>query len=199
MIAAPFLRLAALHVFSSRLLDVGLLYRATPLRADALMLGGALALAMRGPERQRVQSLGWPLVAAVLAIFAVFETVTFLHTGQPVNVALFQRNSVFGFTAIALLAAGLVLLAITDNSPVYRLCEHRWLRAIGQRSYGFYVYHLLFFAVWQRLAVALMLGHRRFTLEGTACVALVGTLVLSWASFRWIEAPMLRLKARLAV
>ena len=129
----------------------------------------------------------------------VFEAVTYLHTGQPVNVALFQRNSVFGFTAIALLAAGLVLLAITGDSLVYRLCRHPWLRAIGQRSYGFYVYHLLFFAVWQRLAVALMLGHRRFTLEGTACVALAGTLVLSWASFRWIEAPMLRLKARLAV
>ena len=74
------------------------------------------------------------------------------------NIALFQRNSVFGFSAIALLAAGLILLAVTTTSPVYRLCNNRWLRALGQRSYGFYVYHLLFFAVWQRLAVDLMLG-----------------------------------------
>ena len=194
---APLLRWGALHLFSAGLLDVGLLYHVTPLRADALMLGGAVALATRGPERQRVLALGWPLVAAVLVIFAVFETITYLHTGQPVNIAIFQRNSVFGFSAIALLASGLILLAMID-SPVYRLCSNRWLRAIGQRSYGFYVYHLLFFAVWQRLAVALMLGHRRFTVEGTAMVALFGTLLLSWASFRWVEAPILRLKARLA-
>jgi peptidoglycan/LPS O-acetylase OafA/YrhL len=196
---APLLRWAALHLFSPRLLDVGLLYHATPLRADALMLGGAVALAMRGPERQRVLALGWPLVGAVLAVFAVFESMTYRHTGQPVNIAVFQRNSVFGFSAIALLAAGLILLAITSTSVMYRLCNNRWLRAIGQRSYGFYVYHLLFFAVWQRLAVAVMLGHRRFTWEGTAVVALAGTLLVSWASFRWIEAPMLRLKARFAV
>ena len=195
---APMMRWGALHLFSSRLLDVGLLYHATPLRADALMLGGAVALAMRGPERQRVLALGWPLVTAVMTIFVVFESITWVHTGYPVNIAQFQRNSVLGFSAVAFLAAGLILLAIRSSSPVYRLCTHRWLRAIGQRSYGFYVYHLLFFALWQRLAIALMLGHRRFTFEGTAAVALVGTLLLSYASFRWIEAPFLRLKSRFA-
>jgi len=45
----------------------------------------------------------------------------------------------------------------------------------------------------------LMLGHRKFTTEGTALVALAGTVLLSWASFRWIEAPILRLKAHLAI
>ena len=196
---APLLRWGALHFFSQRSIDLGLLYHATPLRADALMLGGAVALAMRGPERHRMLTWGWPLVASVAAIFTGLEALSYRRTGQPVNVAVFQNHSVLGFSVIAVLGAALVLMAINRNSIFYRLCNHKWLRAIGQRSYGFYVYHLLFFAVWQRLAVALMLGHRRFTLEGTAAVALAGTLLLSWASFRWIEVPFLRLKARLAV
>ena len=198
VVLAPVLRWTALHVFPLRLIELGLLYHVTPLRADSLLLGGAVALAMRGPERQRILSLGWVLIAAVLAIFLVFQATVYIHGGHPVNVADFQCRTVFGFTSIALLAAGLLLLTLTEGNVLYRLCTHRLLRALGQRSYGFYVYHLLFFTVWQRLAVALMLGHRRFTMEGTAAVAFAGTLVLSWASFRWIEAPLLRLKARFA-
>lgn len=195
----PLLRWAALHLFSRRLLEVGLLYHATPLRADALMLGGAVALAMRGPERQRILRLGWPLVIGVLAIFAVFQTVEYLRTGYPANISDFQRESVFGFSAIAVFAAGLLLLTVVEGNLVNRLCNNFWLRALGQRSYGFYVYHLLLFTVWQRLAVWLMFGHRRYTMEGTAAVAMVATLLLSWASFHWIEAPLLRLKARFAM
>ena len=197
--AAPLLRWSALHLFSARLLDLGLLYHATPLRADALMLGGAVALAMRGPERQRILSLGRPVVAVMLTLFILLQGTAYLHTGLPASVETFQRSSVFGFSAIALLAAGLVLLAMTDSSLLYRMCSRPRLRALGQRSYGFYVYHLLFFSVWQRVAVMLMLGHRKFTTEGTALVALAGTVLLSWASFRWIEAPILRLKAHLAI
>jgi peptidoglycan/LPS O-acetylase OafA/YrhL len=199
VVAAPLLRWAALHVFSSRLIDVGLLYRATPLRADTLLLGGALALAMRGSERQRILALGWPLITGALAIFAVFQTTVYLRTGQPASAALFQQRSVLGFSVIALLGAGVVLLAVAEDNMLYRLCLRHWLRVLGQRSYGFYVYHLLLFTVWQRLAIAFMWGHRRYTMEGTAVVALVGTLLLTWASFHWLEAPILRLKARFAV
>jgi peptidoglycan/LPS O-acetylase OafA/YrhL len=199
VVAAPLLRWASLHVFSPRLIELGLLYHATPLRADTLLLGGALALAIRGAERQRILSLGWPLVTGALVIFAVFQTMVYLRTGQAASIDRFQQRSVLGFSVVALLAAGVVLLTIDENNVLYRLCNRHWLRVLGQRSYGFYVFHLLLFTVWQRLAIALMFGHRRYTMEGTAIVAMVGTLLLTLASFHWLEAPLLRLKARFAV
>ena len=197
--AAPLLRWATLQLFSPRLIHLGLLYHATPLRVDTLMLGGAVALMLRGPERQRILPLGWPLVAGALAMIAMLQGFAYFRTGHAASVEAFQQRSVFGFSAIALLAAGLVLLTVADGNWLYRLCNRPWLRALGQRSYGFYVYHLLLFKVWERLAAALMLGHRKYTPEGTAAVALVATLLMTWASFRWFEAPILRLKARFAV
>jgi peptidoglycan/LPS O-acetylase OafA/YrhL len=72
------------------------------------------------------------------------------------------------------------------------------LRALGQRSYGFYVYHLLLYAVFAHLALALCLGHKAYLAKATALVALVGTTVIAWLSFRFLEAPLLRLKDRFA-
>jgi peptidoglycan/LPS O-acetylase OafA/YrhL len=71
----------------------------------------------------------------------------------------------------------------TDVSPL------RWL---GRISYGAYVFHDIF-----HLEIEALVKH--FTSDvkyGTAAVALVFTVLISWASFRWYETPFIRLKDR---
>jgi peptidoglycan/LPS O-acetylase OafA/YrhL len=62
-------------------------------------------------------------------------------------------------------------------------------------SYGFYVFHDIPHAAYIML-VSRMFGS--FRQEGfvVALVALIGTLILSYLSFRFFEAPFLRLKGR---
>jgi peptidoglycan/LPS O-acetylase OafA/YrhL len=196
VVVVPLLRWAALHIFPLSLIQLRLLYQATPLRADSLLLGGYLALCLRGPRRDLLLSLARPALLLLIALAAVLEVASFARAGHPIDPAAAILYSPLVYTLIALLAGSLILLAITPGTLIYRVCMLRHLRALGQRSYGFYVYHLIFFSLWHKLAIIFMLGHKRFAVPGTATFALAGTLLISWASFRWIEAPILRLKDR---
>jgi peptidoglycan/LPS O-acetylase OafA/YrhL len=198
VILTPLLRLAALHFASPQAIRLELLCHATPLRADSLLLGGLLALCLRGPEAARVLSLAKPALALLFVIAVLLEAFSFLRAGHAIDPRSALLYSPFLFTFLAAVAGAIILLAITPGSQIYRICMHPHLRALGQRSYGFYVYHLLLYSVWHALAIVLMLGHKRFAALGTAVVALFGTLLVSWISFRWFEAPILRLKSRFA-
>jgi peptidoglycan/LPS O-acetylase OafA/YrhL len=196
VVVTQLLRFAALRLFSPSLIQLQLLYHVTPLRADSLLLGGWVALCLRGPERNRILSLAKPVTLLFIALAVALEFTSLIRTGRWIDPGYAKLYSPSVYTLIALLAVGVIVLATIPNTLVYRTCMQPHLRALGQRSYGFYVYHLLLYSLWQELALVFMFGHKRFLHQGTAIVAFVGTLVVSWASFRWFEAPILRLKQR---
>jgi peptidoglycan/LPS O-acetylase OafA/YrhL len=198
VVAMPAIRLVCLIVQQKELIDLGLLHRVTPLRADSLLLGGAIALALRGPEREWVVALAKPVARALIGLLLALEIAFRLWTGQFIDSVYAGRHTPFAYSLLALFAGAVILLALDPRSRVYRVCMNSKLRALGQRSYGFYVYHLLLFSAFRWVALALCLGHKAYIDQATTVVALTGTIALSWMSFRYFERPLLRLKDRYA-
>jgi peptidoglycan/LPS O-acetylase OafA/YrhL len=130
--------------------------------------------------------------------FVVWETLSyrqFAHLIDPIWSS--YHNPIFA-TFAALLAAVLIAMSIDSTRTLYRWLDTHLLRAIGQRSYGFYVYHLVLGSVFAAIARAISFGHKGIAGALVPLVALIGTLTVSWTSFWYFEAPLLRLKARLA-
>jgi peptidoglycan/LPS O-acetylase OafA/YrhL len=192
------LRCLCTFLLPERWSDLGLLYFATPLRSDSLLLGGAIALALRGPERKYISTLARPLALLLVVSFAAWEALSYQRFGHLIDPVWSSFHNPTYATFAALLAAVLIAMSIDPTRGLYRGLNTRVLRAIGQRSYGFYVYHLVLISVFAEIARAISFGHKGIAGALLPLVAFAGTLTVSWISFRYFEAPLLRLKARFA-
>jgi peptidoglycan/LPS O-acetylase OafA/YrhL len=140
------------------------IYAGTDTRADALLMGCALAAAM---QSRRVRRVGTDLLAGIsvlLLIPAVFMQQAGYHVIVP--------------ALAGLCGCGLILTASTRGLPAL---STRWLRWFGARSYGLYLWHVpVMFLVtglpWP-LAVPLFVS------------ASIGLTALSW---RYVEQPFRR-------
>jgi peptidoglycan/LPS O-acetylase OafA/YrhL len=167
--------------------DQGYVYRAFETRADHLMMGCLLALAIR-------QRLGAGLIDALCAR-AVYPaiTVALLAASAALNVVLGEvYRDLVGFCVDPVLAAVLIaqLLAFHDRRP-WRWLDWRPVAEVGALSYGMYLYHQL------AIAPAARLGAGWPWPVGLALVLGI-TTVAALASRHLIERPFLRLKSRLA-
>jgi peptidoglycan/LPS O-acetylase OafA/YrhL len=178
--------------------DLGFLYFTTPLRADSLLLGGAIALALRGPEIRYVRAFARSLALLLAVAFAIWEIASRSHYGHFVDPVWSSFHNPLYATFASLVGAALIAMTIDPTRTLYRWLNCEILRAIGQRSYGFYVYHLLLISLYAAIVRAMAHGHKGIAGALLPAVALVGTLIVSWISFRYFEAPLLRLKARFA-
>jgi len=162
------------------LLKVSPAYVRTDTRADALLIG---ALAAHLWVRGRLPRRGLAIAALISALFFAYcvERV-------PGERGFYYKG---GFTLVAL-AAAIVIVATVDNRWIgARACAWRPLRAVGVVSYGLYLWHLpVFFAV------------RRYTTGWPVALqialALTLTVAFTLASWRFVEKPFLRRKARRA-
>lgn len=180
-------------------LSAELLYRITPLRADALLLGGLVALCLRGPEAEQVRKLAKPVLIVFAAGFFLWEFTYrqvsgahhFYHpyAGAPVLTTI-------GYTLIDLFSAALILSILQPKGILFSIFNLKWPRRLGQISYGFYVFHDLFHGVW--VVGALHLPQLKVT-TATSLLGLAGTTIISYLSFRFFEKPFLRLKERFKV
>ena len=180
-------------------LDAEILYRLTPLRADALLFGGVLALMLRGPEAETLKRLVRPAFLLFAASFLAFEIV-YRHYAHHVYypIAGAPILDTLGYTLIDLFAGIVILLSLHPGGLFYRIFTLKPLRRLGQVSYGFYVFHdiphVAYTAIVTHFAV-----HRKIDIGSlTAILAFCGTLTLSFFSFRYFESPFLRLKERYA-
>lgn len=164
-------------------------FYATPCRVDGLGCGALLACL----ERERIRLTWWDQ-ARRLAGFLVLGAgsilmvcwLAFSRSGSP-------ALGVFKFTGINLfyLACLFYLLSRESKQPnwILRTLECRPLRAIGSCSYGIYVYHPAI------ITLVGLFSHPQNRLQN-AGIVIVSTLALSWASFRFVESPILRLTRR---
>jgi peptidoglycan/LPS O-acetylase OafA/YrhL len=197
VLITPLLRLLCVFILPTDLLKADLLYRFTPLRIDALLLGAFVALCLRGPESNRIARLGRPVVVSVSLVFALIVAASFLFTHHaPSPDARVPWICTIGFTLIDFFAAGLILLSLNPRSFVYRLFTLSWLRRLGQMSYGFYIFHLLLRMAYFHMALRIFGSNARHINLPVAIIAFFCTLLISYLSFRFFEAPFLRLKDR---
>lgn len=157
-------------------------------QADLFSFGVALAVAHVLLEKGRLRlPRYWRLAAAAIALagYVVSSRVSWMEA----QLSYSPYNTVMALACTLLLA--LVVLAPPDRSYLVRFLEMRWLVGLGLISYSVFLWHdPLIFA----------LRDHGLTFDGrgglVANVAMVftTTVLLSWLTYRFVEAPALRLK-----
>ena len=175
-------------------LDSSRVYYGTDTRAQGLLIGIALAAAVRavgepGSERARR-----------VAVMAVWPAMTFLVW---MVVAVDQGDGwVFdrgGFLAVGVAAAVVVhgLCVGAPADPLHRLMGLRPLRYLGRITYGLYLYHWPIFLLATPVRVGRLVPGVD-VVEGWLLVGvhLAATLAVAAASYRWVERPFMERRAR---
>jgi peptidoglycan/LPS O-acetylase OafA/YrhL len=193
VLAAPLLRWLLTQTVSTKMLHMELLYRSLPTRIDALLIGGLIALCLRGPEQEWLHRWRRWLLASTSVAFLCLYLVSTKLLRLPLEGSASNWIGIFGFTLIDLFAGALILECIHPGAPLNRLLSLAPLRGLGVISYGFYVYHDLFHDFYAWFANRFFPTH---ALAITIATALLGTLLIAQISFRLIEQPFLRLKDR---
>lgn len=190
------LRLLAQHYLPAWMLDNQVLYRATPFRVDALLLGGLLALWLRGKQADtllRLARIAFPVV--LVLVIAVAVTLTrghIFHRPYPYPSWMFT----WGLMATDLTAALLLLECLQKRTFVYRILSIRPLRWLGRISYGAYVFHDIPHLLYEQVGHYLAPHNKWIAAIAIVIVAFAGTLLLSWLSFVLYESRFLELKER---
>jgi peptidoglycan/LPS O-acetylase OafA/YrhL len=151
------------------------LYNATFTHVDGIFAGCALAVV-------------WVMRPAVLAKFASWWLTIAAVIVSAIVVIDGRNMNVYGF-AVVVVATLVVLcnLLVRSTSPVAGALSHPAMVAIGQRSYGLYLYHwpiFLFLGLDLRPHI-LLLGFG-------------GSFAAAWLSYAYVEMPFLRMKRRWA-
>lgn len=142
VIGLPLLRLAA---WSKGQVDE--LFYYTWYTADGLAMGAILALYLRSANisRKKVVRLGLSCVAVGLVILAI---------GLPYGVL--TRKSAYGsalqYSPFCIMFVGLLTLTLIVGTGRYRSWINiRWLRFVGEISYGLYLVHLLIYSAYDTI------------------------------------------------
>ncbi len=197
--AAPLLRLFCFLVLPRPLIQMDFLYVFTPLRVDALLLGGFIALCLRGPEGSRVMRAASPLLCSFIVAFAVGEAVSLLVRGHALRADAGRPwIETFGYSLIAIFAMGILVLSLDEKTFCFRLFNVVWLKRLGEMSYGLYIFHQLFYDVYL-LIPKLIFGKYVPHIGGLhALTSFVCTPIIAYLSYRFFESKFLLLKNRFA-
>jgi peptidoglycan/LPS O-acetylase OafA/YrhL len=193
IVAAPLARIVAL-AFDVHHIPV---YVNTAFRADSLAFGGLIAwLARSGKLAPWSRVAPWTALAGLAAIAAVAWA-----DGEPWWWGGTMQR--IGYSVMAMTAGSLLVAAVREPGHGWwpRALSAGWLRAFGRYSYCLYLIHLPFMRLardlWftpgdvPTLAGSQLPGQLLFYLA-----AGIPAFALAWCSWRFFEAPILRLKSR---
>jgi peptidoglycan/LPS O-acetylase OafA/YrhL len=113
-----------------------------------------------------------------------------------------------GYPAAALGSVAFLAAALGAGNPNSKFFLKRWLVYLGKISYGLYVYHVFIIMTCRDLIYHLITGWaahfgRPFPLLLAWLMLPLGsfflTVIVAAVSYRWLEAPFLRLKGRFTI
>lgn len=214
LVVCPLLRLGAGFVLA----DAGFtdsraayaIYAVSFLHFDSFAAGSLIALSLVWARRHSrrlliagVSAFGVYCVMYVLVNIAVRGATHIAAFQNTVSGILFgQYREVFLYSALALLFSGVVATALDGRAWMARILGARPLIAIGRVSYGGYVYHPIGVVVGGWIVGALVHpeagGAPLKAAAGAAqfVLALAITLPLAFASYRFIERPIIAATGR---
>jgi len=154
---------------------------------DFFAIGGLLAYMINMKETEtrhlvntRVSwKLEWLFLGMVLFMIA-FDTYA--------NKGLFETSFKYPFYAIVF--SMLILSFEFKSNSIKRLKSNEILSFLGKRSYGLYMFHMV---VW---TILYSLLKNSYNLWVVALLTLAGTIILSSISYKFFEAPFLKLAKR---
>uniref|UniRef100_Q025S8 Acyltransferase 3 n=1 Tax=Solibacter usitatus (strain Ellin6076) TaxID=234267 RepID=Q025S8_SOLUE len=163
------------------------LYRLTPFRIDALVMGGIGALVYRNRDTWRItRYLGLCAVAAAAAFAAVV-----IVTRNPTPFT--QAMTRFGTAALSLSFASLVTWVACHSGAggvQFRTLRTNFLRGFGKYSYCIYVIHIAIFTIALQRIDDLIGGNRVGAVaSGIICIGLI--YGISWCSWHGFEKRIL--------
>jgi peptidoglycan/LPS O-acetylase OafA/YrhL len=165
---------------------------------DSLLTGAILALALRTRHHDAIlRRVGPAFILSGLAAVAVLllQLAAPSHPGWPTWIA--PSLLAVHYTVLALFFAALILWCLKPTAILRTFFSARSLRFFGKYSYGLYVLHLLFLADllrFFRAEIALVTPSKLIGVAIAGLAVLVLSTAAAWLSFRFYEAPFLRLK-----
>ena len=114
-----------------------LIFMLTPCRMDTLLLGGLVALVVRGDSGWIPRRWMVPLVLVTAVAIAAY---TLWHLGGDMRDFFF--GATFGYSVIALGCVAVLIAALESESVAHRMFGWSFLRSLGKYSYGIYVLHI---------------------------------------------------------
>jgi len=165
---------------------------------DGLACGAFLAIFLREfkPSRSFFSKMLAIVFGAALVIWAIGIPFEILTRQTPLGAALQVVPWHLAFTAL------LGMFLLLGTSRLRWLVQFRWLRFLGEISYGLYLYHLLVFNAFDFLAsrgiVTPLPGGPLLGLLSRFVVVSAVAIGLSFASRRLFENRFLKLKTKLA-
>jgi peptidoglycan/LPS O-acetylase OafA/YrhL len=172
----------------------GAIYIFTPARADSLMIGALLALALRSSGAIRTKYVNAARILLPICL------VTLAGLAWPYGYLNWDSSTVavIGYTIISVAAAAFIALCL-ESHLLRRLIDNWGLRTLGKYSYGIYILHPPIIMLIGLLNLPLLLGGAnpsiwlRVLIFAMACLLSVAVAGLS---FHFYESRFLRLKAR---
>jgi peptidoglycan/LPS O-acetylase OafA/YrhL len=151
-----------------------------PLRADGIVLGTVVALAMPPSDRGRGNLL---LALGIAGLVSV---------GLFPSIEVAGAYQVFGYSIVAASCCALVLATQAPGMILNRLLGSVPMRLLGKVSFGFYVYHAVMLYIAEKLLSRLGIG------PGPAVfvLGLVLTIAAAILSYHFYERPFLKFKKR---
>ena len=189
----------------STALASGIVHEWTLCRMDTLMLGGVLALWLRGEgysirsaERCRV-----PLVIFFWAVVLLISVYAAIHPRVGFGYGFF--GATYGGTLLALAFAVLIYLSLQPGTFWNRIFSVAWLRSFGKYSYGIYVLHILvgylvsttlrrLLGTSLRIWLTPRLHSRPAAILVEFAVSVSAVYMAAWLSYNLYEVRFLRLK-----
>jgi peptidoglycan/LPS O-acetylase OafA/YrhL len=168
-------------------------YTITPTRVDGIILGAALAIHFKN-------TVHWDryVLAAKMSIPVLLSGMLALTLWKGTAFPVTYVGVSLGIPAINLLGLAFVILALTPGSLVARVSSGSNICKFGKLSYGMYVFHYLYAAVFV-MRVQPILAHHMPGLVAevaTNLLALGVTLTLASLSFKYFEEPFMNLKEK---
>jgi peptidoglycan/LPS O-acetylase OafA/YrhL len=183
--------LAARYLWCLHVLHPGArIFSGLPFRMDSLLLGGALALLLRGPRAENWRNAcKWIFLVSLTASIVIFAN-------SPNSIYEGTLWMTLGLTATAATSVGLIGMVLVKESRLVRVFSLRPLRMVGKYSYGFYILHMLWSPAWSALPSKLAPTLHSHALAGivslTANYAV--TLLAAKLSYDLYETKFLKLK-----
>ncbi|TDE97587.1 acyltransferase [Occultella glacieicola] len=164
--------------------DATRVYYGTDTHAFGLMIGAALAVSAAGESANLLATRFWRRGRVVIALAALAGLIALMLWLDPDNPIAYRG----GIVAAALLTAAIVGALPGPRTVLTVVFSLRPLAWIGERSYGIYLWHwpviLLIAAITPRVGVDTA-GH-----WVQRALAVLVTLLIAGACYRWIENPI---------